>query len=747
MAIGTTGTITVTIPANDQPTTPEATAVEFVVTTASINEGDEYEIELRLVDSMGNALSYSQEIVVTLDVVNTIATTLSADEYLLDGEKRFSTMVTIPANEITGTVLFQSVDDNADEPDEYITLRISAVDQVSWQIGRTLRIDVRDDDDPLPTATLSTASLKVEEGQDASFMILLSETATEDLEFELTRREGTATEGEDYSLPALPIVVPAGELGVTVTISTLSDAAYESTTVRFALTPETGTNVILGTPSEILLEIEELFDAVLTFQTDGVEVRDEDIDTSVITEAGTYSETLRVVLRDVSAMREVLQELPDEYQHLEISALADIYFVDDKGDTISDLDRGVTVTISVPMSEVDSLGGPELISFAVLHDGASEWELLATTYKIVDSEYVFETASDRFSLFGLVLRPVVVGFDSRTYRVNEASGTVELTVSVISGVLTETITLNYKTMDGSAIAGEDYTGTIGMITLSLMTPSVTISVDITEDATLESEEEFTVELSGAPVGVSFNPTRATVTIIDKDAVEIGFDRAAYRVSEGSGSLTLTVSVISGVLTETLRLSYVVSDVSTTGSDDYTVTVEMLELSMMTPSVTISVDITDDTSYEPEEEFTVELIGAPVGVSFNPPKATVTIIDDDAVVIGFDRDAYSVAENAGQVILTVSVINGVLLDAITLNFATSDGSAKFGTDYTLTTGTVTLSLMTPSVMFSVDIIDDPTHESAEEFTVELNGASAGITLDPAIATVTIPRMTSPWCHLQ
>ena len=69
--------------------------------------------------------------------------------------------------------------------------------------------------------------------------------------------------------------------------------------------------------------------------------------------------------------------------------------MDDGGDTVSDLDREVTVMISVPMSEVDSLGGPDLISFAVLHDGASEWELLATTYRVVDSEYVFETASDR----------------------------------------------------------------------------------------------------------------------------------------------------------------------------------------------------------------------------------------------------------------------------------------------------------------------------------------------------------------
>ena len=248
------------------------------------------------------------------------------------------------------------------------------------------------DSDPPPTATLSIAGLEVEEGQDASFMIQLSKMAAEDLEFNLTRIEegSTATETVDYNLPAMPIVVPAGELGVSVTIATLSDVAYESTkTVRFELTQVSGANVNLETPTLILLEIEELFDAVLTFETDSVEVRDEDLHTFVITDAGTYSETLRVVLRDASPMREELHELPVDHQHLEVSYLADIYFVDDEGDTVPNLAREVTVTMSVPQAEVDNLGGPERIYFAVLHDGASEWELLATTYRVVDSEYVF----------------------------------------------------------------------------------------------------------------------------------------------------------------------------------------------------------------------------------------------------------------------------------------------------------------------------------------------------------------------
>ena len=168
----------------------------------------------------------------------------------------------------------------------------------------------------------------------------------------------------------------------------------------------------------------------------------------------------------------------------------------------------------------------------------------------------------------------MIGFDSATYRVNEGSGTVELTVSVLSGVLTETLRLSYAVSDVSTTVSDDYTVSVNMLELSLMTSSVTITVDIIDDTS--DEEEFTVELSGAPVGVSFNPTRATVTIVDNDVaaapdpVVIGFDSATYRVNEGSGTVELTVSVLSGVLTETLRLSYAVSDVSTTVSDDYTV---------------------------------------------------------------------------------------------------------------------------------------------------------------------------------
>ena len=293
--------------------------------------------------------------------------------------------------------------------------------------------------------------------------------------------------------------------------------------------------------------------------------------------------------------------------------------------------------------------------------------------------------------------------------------------------------------DVSTTVSDDYTVTVNMLELSLMTSSVTISVDITDDTSDESEEEFTVELSGAPVGVSFNPTRATVTIVDNDVaaapdpVVIGFDSATYRVNEGSGTVELTVSVLSGVLTETLRLSYAVSDVSTTVSDDYTVSGDTLELSLMTSSVTITVDIIDDTSDESEEEFTVELSGAPVGVSFNPTRATVTIVDNDVaaapdpVVIGFDSATYRVNEGSGTVELTVSVLSGVLTETLRLSYAVSDVSTTVSDDYTVSGGYIRAVVDDfQRNDHSVDIIDDTSDESEEEFTVESEwGACWGI----------------------
>ena len=158
---------------------------------------------------------------------------------------------------------------------------------------------------------------------------------------------------------------------------------------------------------------------------------------------------------------------------------------------------------------------------------------------------------------------------------------------------------------------------------------------------------FTVALGGAPVGVTLAPDVASVTINDDDSVVpvvIGFAPDMYSVDEDDGEVVLTVEVLSGVLTETVTLSYVISDGSAVVGDDYMRTQDTVTLSDTITRVTFRVAIVDDSVVESEEMFTVALGGAPVGVTLAPDVASVTINDDDSVVpvvIGFAPDMYSV----------------------------------------------------------------------------------------------------------
>ena len=225
---------------------------------------------------------------------------------------------------------------------------------------------------------------------------------------------------------------------------------------------------------------------------------------------------------------------------------------------------------------------------------------------------------------------------------------------------------------------------------------------------------------------------------------IGFRPEVYEVNEGSGTVELTVSVISGVLTEAIRLNYAVSDVSTTVSDDYTVSENTLELSPMTPSVTITVDIIDDKSDELEEEFTVELSGAPVRVSFNPTVATVTIIDNDPPSISFVSDSSTIEEDAADPRHDIELtLNGLLTaEDITVTFMLAGSATRSGinADYTLTSTVVTIKAGTRTATIRLDVNDDKLYDSLESETVVLSlvSATGGVIVDATKSdhTVTI-----------
>ena len=171
--------------------------------------------------------------------------------------------------------------------------------------------------------------------------------------------------------------------------------------------------------------------------------------------------------------------------------------------------------------------------------------------------------------------PVAIGFSPAVYSVDEDAGSVELTVVVSSGEIEEgsSVTLSVRTIDGSAVAGEDYSEVIRTLTFSADTQTVTVDVTILDDDLVEGDQDFVLELSGG--GVSSSASVARVTIEDEDdgelppgpdpdsgpgPVEISFESLSYEVSEGAGIVTL-VAVLSGALSsgESMRVNVMTID--------------------------------------------------------------------------------------------------------------------------------------------------------------------------------------------
>ena len=127
---------------------------------------------------------------------------------------------------------------------------------------------------------------------------------------------------------------------------------------------------------------------------------------------------------------------------------------------------------------------------------------------------------------------------------------------------------------------------------------------------------------------------------------------------------------------------------------------------------------------------------------NSPSATIVYSADDTT--GTSTPSVSIAGGSGTEGTNTSISFTVTLDeaatdTVTVDYATSDGTADGGDDYTAKSGTLTFDAGTTSKTISVSIADDTDNESDETFTVTLSNAS-GADLGTATATGTIRNRT-------
>uniref|UniRef100_A0A8C9U1M4 Solute carrier family 8 member 1a n=2 Tax=Scleropages formosus TaxID=113540 RepID=A0A8C9U1M4_SCLFO len=228
-------------------------------------------------------------------------------------------------------------------------------------------------------------------------------------------------------------------------------------------------------------------------------------------------------------------------------------------------------------------------------------------------------------------------FDPGSYQCLENCGTVALNIVRRGGDLTNTVSVQFHTEDGTANAGSDYECTQGTVVFKPGEMEKEIRVGIIDDDIFEEDENFLIHLSNVKVlsvgdgepNPEANhtetlaclglPSTATVTIFDDDHAGIfTFEEPVIHVSESVGIMEVKVHRTSGARGVVVVPYKTIEGTAKGGGEDFEDTHGALEFQNDEIFKTLKVKVIDDEEYEKNKNFFIE-IGEPHLVEMSEKK--------------------------------------------------------------------------------------------------------------------------------
>ena len=299
-----------------------------------------------------------------------------------------------------------------------------------------------------------------------------------------------------------------------------------------------------------------------------------------------------------------------------------------------------------------------------------------------------------------------------------------------------TIMVDYDTVDSTAtLADNDYLAASGTLTFDPGVTSRPVTVQVNGDTVFEPTEAFLVQLSN-PVNVSIQDGSGTGTIVNDDPrVSIG-DVSMAEGDSGTTGFTFTVS-LDEVSESTVMVDWTTMDGTATLADgDYAMNSGTVTFDPSDVSETVTVLVSGDTGFEPNETFTV-VLSNPINTAINDGTGTGTIQNDDVrIAIGNVSQAEG-DSGTSDFVFTVSLTPAVAkLIPITVEYQTQDSTATVADDdYVAASGTVTFMPGQTSRPLPVEVVGDTDPESSEFFIVNLsNPSGAGILDSQGLGTI-------------
>jgi hypothetical protein len=602
------------------------------------------------------------------------------------------------------TISVPIVGDLVNEPTESFTVRLS--NPANAAIVKSDGIGTIYDNDPLPTLSIDNPSIT--EGDSGTspmnFTVTLAGATEQTVTVAYATVAGTATAPSDYTNTSGTLTFTPPATSQTISVPIVGDLVNEPTE-SFILRLSNPTNATIVKSDGIGTIYDN--DPLPTLSIDNPSITEGDSGTSpmnfTVTLAGATAQTVTVAYATVAGTATA----PSDYTNT--------------SGTLTFNPSVTSRTISVPI--VGDLVNEPTESFTLRLSNPTNATILKSDGigTIYDNDPLPTLSIDN---------PSIIEGDSGTSLMN-------FTVT-LAGATARTVSVAYATADNTATAPSDYTNTSGTLTFTPPATSHTISVPIVGDVVHESTETFSVHLS--------NPTNATIvksdgigTIYDNDpfpALSIN-DPSIAEGDSGTSLMNFTVT-LTGVTAQTVTVAYATADNTATAPSDYTNTSGTLTFTPTTTSRTISIPIVGDLVHEPTEAFWVRMSN-PTNANIAKSDGIGTIYDNDPPpTIAFSQNTpYTVFETdpSGQAVIPV-ILSAASAYPVTVNYATSDGTAHQGINYQATNGTLTFPAGSTSQSIIVPILNDHQNNPTLNLTINLSVAVNGTLGSPSSATLAI-----------
>jgi Ca2+-binding RTX toxin-like protein len=533
---------------------------------------------------------------------------------------------------------------------------------------------------------------------------------------------GTATNGTDYTNIPLTATFLAGASTVVVTVTPIDDTVAEAPETAI-LTLTSGTGYSLGTTTSATVNIADNEIPLITLAATDASAAE--TATGVTPNPGTFTLTRLGNLASALTVNYTLTGSATngtDYTNIPLTATF--------------LAGASTAVLTVTPIDDTVAEAPETAILTLTSGtGYSLGTTTSATVNIADNEtpvitVVATDASAAETATGVTANP----------------GTFTLTRF---GNLASALTVNY-TLAGAATNGTDYTNIPLIATFVAGSSTALVNVNPVDDTSFEGTETVILNLATG-MGYSLGTTNATVSINDNDtagsaeitvsAMDANAAETATGVTPNSGTFTFART---GNTISALSVNYTLSGTALNTSDYATLT-GTVTFAANASTATINIDAINDTIFETGTPETVILtLATGTGYTLGTAKTgTVSISDNDSqplINLSANQTVVEGLTSPQNVSYTVTLSNASS-QIVTVNYATANGTALAGSDYTNTSGILTFGTGVTSQTINIPILNDSLNEANETFTLNLTSPINATLGTSTVSTTITDTLTS------